>query len=264
MHQQGRRHADPTSILITGASSGIGAALARAYAAPGLTLFLGGRDGDRLASVVETCRRAGAETYAQRQDVTDREAMASWIRACDERRALDLVIANAGISAGTGGAGEADEQIRRLFAVNLDGVLNTSLPAIERMRPRRHGQVALMSSLAAFRGYPGAPAYCASKAAVRIWGEALRGWLARDGIGVCVICPGFIKTPMSASNPYPMPFLMEAEKAADAIRRGLARNRARIAFPLPVYLFALAIQALPPAWTDRALAGLPGKPSDGA
>jgi NADP-dependent 3-hydroxy acid dehydrogenase YdfG len=259
MHQQGRRHADPTSILITGASSGIGAALARAYAAPGLTLFLGGRDGDRLASVVETCRRAGAETYAQRQDVTDREAMASWIRACDERRALDLVIANAGISAGTGGAGEADEQIRRLFAVNLDGVLNTSLPAIERMRPRRHGQVALMSSLAAFRGFPGAPAYCASKAAVRVYGEGLRAAHAGDGVRVSVICPGFVRSRMTDGNAFRMPFLIDAGRAAQIIQRGLARNRSRIAFPWPMYAASLVVQAMPSALAERLGRALPAK-----
>jgi len=248
--------------LITGASSGIGAALARAYAAPGITLFLGGRHEDRLSATAAACRAAGAEALARGGDVMDDDAMAAWVRSCDEHRPLDLVIANAGISAGTGGGGETAEQARRIFAVNVDGVLNTVLPAVNLMRARRSGQIALMSSLAAFRGFPGAPAYCASKAAVRIWGEALRGWLAHDGVRLSVICPGFIKTPMSESNPYPMPFLMKPDRAAEVIVRGLARNRGRIAFPLPVYLFALLIQSVPPAWTDRALVGLPRKPSN--
>jgi short-subunit dehydrogenase len=264
MNQQDRRQAQPQSILITGASSGIGAALARAYARPGVSLFLGGRDRDRLAGVAEMCRATGAEVRDATHDVTHREAMAAWIADCDAHRALDLAIANAGISAGTGGAGESGDQTRHVMAVNVDGTLNTVLPALERMRPRRHGQLAIMSSLAAFRGFPGAPAYCASKAAVRIWGEALRGWLAGDGIGVSVICPGFIKTPMSDGNPYPMPFLMEAETAARIISRGLARNRARIAFPFPVYLAAQITGALPPGWTDRMFRRLPKKPANEA
>src|SRR3546814_12235413 len=99
------------------------------------------------------------------------------------------------------------------------------------MRPRRRGQIAIMSSLAAFRGFPGAPAYCASKAAVRIWGEALRGMLGREGIEVSVICPGYVKSRMTAHNDFPMPLLMEAGRAAAIICRGLAANKARIVFP---------------------------------
>ncbi len=249
------------AILITGASSGIGAALARTYAEPGTTLFLGGRDIDRLHAVAESCRRDGAAVETAAHDVTDRDAMANWVRACDDQAPLTLAIANAGISAGTGGAGEGADQARHVFTVNVDGTINTLMPALDAMRPRQAGQLAVMASLAGFRGFPGAPAYCGSKAAVKVWGEALRGWVAADGIGVSVICPGFIKTPMSDGNPYPMPFLMEADKAARIIRRGLTRNRARIAFPLPVYLAALAAGALPPAWTDRLFRGMPRKPS---
>ncbi len=262
MNQQDRRQAGSHSILITGASSGIGAALARGYAATGVTMFLSGRARDRLTTVAEACRLSGACVHDDAVDVTDKGAMANWIARCDNAVPLDLVIANAGISAGTGGSGESDEQARRVFAVNVDGVMNTILPAMEHMHPRHHGQLAIMSSLAAFRGFPGAPAYCASKAAVRIWGEALRGWLAGDGIGVSVICPGFIKTPMSDGNPYPMPFLMEADAAARVIKKGLARNRARIAFPLPVYLVAHATATLPPGLTDRLFRRLPRKPAD--
>jgi short-subunit dehydrogenase len=263
MTQQGRRYAAPHSILITGASSGIGAALARAYAAPDVTLHLGGRNRDRLDAVAEACRAAGAEAVVEVQDVTERDAMADWVARADRHRGLDLVIANAGISAGTGGAGESGDQARQVFAVNVDGTLNTILPAIDLMRPRGHGQLAVMASLAAFRGFPGAPAYCASKASVRIWGEALRGWLAADGLAVSVICPGFIETPLTEGNPYPMPFMLSANRAAKLIVRGLAKNKARIAFPWPVYLAANATAFLPPSWTDPWFRGLPRKPSDG-
>jgi short-subunit dehydrogenase len=128
------------------------------------------------------------------------------------------------------------------------------------MRPRRRGQVAIMASLAAFRGFPGAPAYCASKAAVRVWGESLRADLAAEGIGVSVICPGFVKSPMTAVNRFPMPFLVETDRAAETIRRGLARGKARIAFPWPLYALVWTLAALPPGLTDRLLGGLPRKP----
>jgi short-subunit dehydrogenase len=124
-----------------------------------------------------------------------------------------------------------------------------------------------MSSLAGFRGFPGAPAYSASKAAVKAWGEALSPLLAPVGISVSVICPGFVTTPMTASNDFHMPFLMSAEAAAARIRDDLARGRLRIAFPWPMYMAAWLLAALPPAVANRLLAGTPGKrafESDGA
>ena len=183
---------DPRSILITGASSGIGAALAEAYAAPGVKLALSGRNEERLGAVARNCTARGAAIETRAIDVTDAAALGTWVREVD----ADLVIANAGISAGTGGAGEGTGQARRIFDVNLDGVLNTVHPALDAMlaRPRAsdrvRGQIALMSSIASFRGFAGAPAYCASKAAVRSYGEGLRNAHAADGIEINVICPG--------------------------------------------------------------------------
>ena len=252
---------DPRSVLITGASSGIGAALAEAYAAPGIALALGGRDGERLDAVAARCRAKGAQTTTEQADVTDASTMATWVREADRRAPLDLVIANAGISAGTGGGGESDAQARRIFAVNVDGLMNTVLPAIPPLRVRRRGQIALMSSVAAFLGFPGAPAYCASKACVRTYGEALRALLGKDGVEVTVICPGFVRTPMSAMNPFPMPFLMDAGPAAALIKRGLAQGRARIAFPWPMVLAVKIMAALPAALRDPLLARLPEKAS---
>lgn len=250
---------DPARILITGASSGIGAALARAYAAPGCALLLGGRDRVRLDAVAADCRARGAAVETTVVDVTERAATQAWIEGVDRAAPLELVIANAGISAGTGEGGEDAAQARAIFATNLDGVLNTVLPALAAMQRRRSGQIALMSSLAAFRGFPGAPAYCASKAAVRIWGEALRGELAATGVRLTVICPGYVESPMTAANDFPMPFLMSAERAARIIRRGLRRNRARVAFPWPTYAAAWLIGLLPPGLTDPLLARLPKK-----
>ncbi len=255
-----QRFADPRHVLITGASSGLGAALARTYAAPGRRLSLSGRNAERLEAAAAACRDAGATVEARVLDVTDAEALAGWIARADDTEALDLVIANAGISAGTGKSGfESAEQTRRILATNIDGVVETVLPAVERMRGRGRGQLGLVASVAGYRGFPSAPAYCASKAFVKVWGEALRGQLARDGIGVSTICPGYVATPMTAVNEFPMPFLMSAEKAAAIIRRGLAKNRARIAFPGPTAFAAWLAASLPPAWVDPLLTRLPEK-----
>lgn len=222
---------------MTGASSGIGAALALAYAIPGRTLSLSGRNPDRLESVAEQCRAAGAHCATQLIDVTDRDAMAGWLEAADGRRPLDLVVANAGISAGTIKLGNApDASDAELFATNVDGVVNTVEPVLPVMLARQHGQIAVMASLASFRAFPTAPAYCASKAAVRYYGEGLRRAHRRSGVGISVICPGFVRSPMTDANDFRMPLLMDADRAARIIRRGLASGRARIAFPLPLYL----------------------------
>lgn len=256
----GNRFSDPRHVLITGASSGLGAALARDYAEAGRRLALGGRDAERLAAVAEDCRNRGAEVLATALDVTDSAALHAWIAEAETHAPLDLVIANAGTSAGTGAAGfESAEQTRRILATNIDGLVETVMPAVERMRARRQGQLGLVSSVAGYRGFPGAPAYCASKAFVKVWGEALRGHLKREGIAVSTICPGYVATPMTAVNRFPMPFLMSPEKAARIIRRGLAANRARIAFPWPTAFGAWLAGALPPAWTDPLLSRLPAK-----
>lgn len=250
---------NPRSILISGASSGIGAALAALYAAPGIRLALGGRDTHRLHAVAEICRRDGATVEATPVDVTDPEATMRWVESSDDAAPLDLVIANAGVSGGTFGGGESREQASAIFAVNVGGVVNTVHPAAQRMRARGHGQLALMSSLAGFRGLPGAPAYSASKAAVRAYGDALRGRLRRDGVIVSVIFPGFIRTPMTDVNGFPMPFLMEAEDAARRIRSGLARNRKRVAFPWQLYTAIRLLALLPAALSDPLFGRMPEK-----
>lgn len=259
---------DPRSILVTGASAGIGAALARAYAAPGRTLFLGGRDAARLADVADACRADGATAHVAAIDVRDAAAMAGWIAAADATAPLDLVVANAGVSAGTGSGGEPAGQAREIFAINLDGAVNTVLPALAAMlaRPRPagggpRGQIALVASLAGFRGFAGAPAYCASKAALRSWGEGLRALHRDDGIEVSVVCPGFVRTAMTRGNDFPMPLLMDAGRAAGLIRRGLAAGRGRVAFPWPLYWGVLLLAGLPDWLAGRIAAGAPRKPA---
>lgn len=235
----------PRSLLITGASSGIGEALAKRYATPGVALALTGRDGERLAAVAASCRAKGAAVDSAILDVTDCEGLRAWIWRMDDRAPLDLVVANAGISAGMGRAREDESATRRVLAVNVDGVLNTVFPVLPRLAARRRGQIALVSSLAAFRGLPTAPAYSASKAAVKSLGEAWRLQLAPDGVRVSVVCPGFVTTRMTAKNKFAMPFLMSAERAAEIIARGLARDQGRIAFPWPTASVSWLMGALP-------------------
>lgn len=253
----------PKSILITGASSGLGAGLALEYAGPGIVLHLGGRVADRLETVAAQCRARGAEVALRAVDVTDAGAMRDWVLAADDAVPLDLVVANAGISAGTSGrsGGEPEAQVRAVFATNVDGMLNTVLPVLPRLQARGRGQIALVASLAGYRGIPGAPAYCASKAAVKVFGEGLRGSLHATGVRVSVVCPGYVRTPMTAVNDFPMPFLMGPDRAARIIRRGLQRDRPRIAFPWPMVAAVTLLQMIPPAWIDPILRRLPGKAS---
>ena len=251
----------PRIILITGASSGIGEALARHYAAPGITLALSGRDAGRLDGVAQDCRSAGAIVHHRIIDVCDADAMRGWLLTLDAQEPIDLVIANAGISGGTGLRGEDEAQVRMIFAVNVDGVLNTILPILPRMCERRHGQIAIISSLAGFSGWPGAPAYSASKGAVRLYGEALRCEMVRHGVAVNVVCPGFIESRMTAGNPYKMPFLMTADRAARIISQRLGRNQGRIAFPWPTYLIAGLIGILTYGLSSMILTNSPRKPA---
>lgn len=243
-----------TSIVITGASSGIGEALARDYAAPGIALALNGRDGARLQAVAEACREKGATVDARQIDVTDRTALGDWLTTVDDAHPVDLLIANAGVSIDKDNSSLDDFSIiRRTMAINLEGTLNTVEPLIGRMMARKHGQIAVVSSLAGFIGLPYSASYNASKAAVRVWGESIRYVLKKSGVGVSVICPGFVATRMTAEAPFPMPFLMTTERASRIIRRGLARNKARIAFPFGTKAAVWFGGVLPGNWAARLL-----------
>ena len=245
-----------SSIVITGASSGIGEALALDYAVPGAALALTGRDVGRLESVAAACRAKGATVVAEAIDVVERERLAAWLQAFDDAHQVDLVIANAGISIDKYNSSLDDFSIvRRTMDVNIGGTLNTVEPLLARMMARRRGQVAVMASLASFIGLPYSASYNASKAAVRVWGESIRYVLKKDGIGVSVICPGFVVSRMTADAPFPMPFLMTSARASAIIRSGLSLNRPRIAFPIGTKAAVWLGQTLPARWTARLLGG---------
>ncbi len=254
---------DRNTVLITGASSGLGRALALACARPGAVLHLSGRDPARLdATVAEACAR-GAEAHPRVVDVADAEAMAAWIGGAGR---LDLVVANAGVSAGPGAGGtEQAEQVRRIFAVNLGGVLNTVLPALAAMRAQPpgpdgvRGRIVAVASVAAFTPAPGAASYCASKAAVDAWVVATAATARPLGVLMTSACPGYIRTAMTAGNRFPMPGLMDADRAAAIILRGVAAGRRRVAFPWWLAALARLTGALPPAWSTALLARAPGK-----
>lgn len=248
---------EPSCILITGASSGIGAALAVAYAAQGVTLLLTGRNATRLEEVAEQCRTRGAQVQLATLDVTDKLAMAEWIHRMDDATPIDLVIANAGISTGSFQGNETLEAAEAVFAVNFSGVIHTIHPLIERMVARGRGQLAIMSSLAGICALPSAPAYSASKAAVRYYGEALRGKLKPHGVCVSVICPGWITTPLTDKNDFPMPWIMPVEKATQYIIHGLKQKKSRIAFPWGLYIPLRVLATLPVAWSEFLLSRLP-------
>lgn len=245
----------PVVIVITGASGGIGAALAKIYANPGVTLGLIARNKDKLQLISNECEQLGAHVLSVSVDVTDTETLQRWISDFDQNTPIDLLIANAGVTSGIGKNGEAESwsAISKVLDTNLYGVVASIYPLIEPMRKRKAGQIALVSSLAAYRGLPITPSYCASKAGVKIYGEALRGWLAEEGVRVSVICPGFVKSAMSDQFEGDKPFLITAEKAASIINKGLQKNKARISFPFPLNLGTWFLMILPSFITDLIL-----------
>lgn len=250
---------NPKSIFITGASKGLGQALAICYSQEGAQLYLTGRDEAGLRETKSLCEKTGAKVSYFVADVCDEKQMTEIAEKIISQGGVDLIFANAGISAGTFSGAESSEQTLAVMQTNVMGVLHTILPFLPHLRDKQAGQIAIVSSLAGLRGMPSCPSYAASKNAVRAYGEGMRGDLHEHNVGVTVICPGYIKTAMTDVNNFKMPFLMSAEKAASIIKRQLTKNPARIAFPLRLYFPVWILSAFPPRFTDWIFFRLPKK-----
>lgn len=237
----------PQTVLITGATGAIGSALALQYAAAGHCLLLTGRNVEKLEQLAERCRDLGAQVVTLACDLKDHRDYLEQVERLCEQHCPDLVIANAGVSSTAGRNGESWQAIEEVIGVNLLATMATIQAVVPAMRRNGGGQIALISSLAAWYGLPVTPAYSASKAAIKNYGEALRAPLAADGIEVSVILPGFVSSAMSRTVPGPKPFLMTADRAAQLIIKGLAKKQARISFPFPLNLGCWLLAVLPSA-----------------
>jgi len=242
------------TVVITGASSGLGAALALAYAGPQTALGLIGRNRQRLDATAAGCAAAGASVESAAIDVTDGAALAAWLGEFDRAYPVELLIANAGTSAGpdADSPGEPAELTLRQIAINLVGAVQTIAPLAPLMCRRGRGRIVAVASIAAYRGLPYSPGYSASKAGLRAYAEGLRPLLARHGVGVTVVCPGFFSSPMTDRWEGPTPFLATGERAARRVKRGIDRGRARISFPWPL-VFGMRFCDLAPAWLGDAI-----------
>ena len=241
------RHPTWQRILITGATGAIGGAFARAYAAPGRELILQGRKVEQLRELAADCEQRGAQVVWKSLDLRDRHTLQAWLTELCAQEPIDLVLINAGLNINIGpeGQGECWEDAEALIQVNLLAAMAIVTSVLPAMRRRGHGQIALMSSLAGYFGLPVTPSYCASKAGIKAYGEALRGWLGPEGIRVNVVMPGYVESDMCASMPGPKPFLWNPERAVRVIHRGLKRDSARISFPFPLNFGTWWLAVLP-------------------
>ncbi|MGD9658216.1 MAG: SDR family NAD(P)-dependent oxidoreductase [Methylocystis sp.] len=276
------REGGAAHVLITGASSGIGRALALAYARDGASLVLLGRDAERLEATARACLDAGAEgAETHVADVRDRDVMARIIQSAHDIRPIDILVANAGVATGLspGQIVETPEAVRAMLAINVAGIFNTVEPVILPMCARRRGMIAIVGSMAGVRALPHSPAYCAAKACVHMWADCLRAQLAPNGVHVTLIVPGYVKTPMSARTIVKTPFSARAvakpaasasveswqpgaltdEEAARIIKNGLERRRNVIAFPRYMYWAMRLFSFLPAALVDGVMRQFPAE-----
>ena len=249
-------------VFITGASSGIGQALAARYAQAGWRLALVARRTAEIEAWVAAQGLPAGRVGVFGADVADVDAIVAAAQACIERMGLpDVVIANAGISVGMDSAVRDDlEVMRDTFAVNNTGLAATFHPFLRPMRARRSGTLVGIASVAAIRGLPGHGAYCASKAAVVAYCESLRGELRGSGLRVVTLLPGYIATPLTARNPYPMPFLMPAEAFAERAFAAISVGDSYRVIPWQMAVVVKLLRLLPNPLFDRLFAGRGRKP----
>lgn len=241
--------------FLTGASSGLGAALAPLLAADGDTVILAARRAEPIEALANRIRADGGRALAVPLDVTDREAVRAAVRRVEQEIGpIDTMIANAGVADLTPIDRFDAAKVERIFRTNVFGAVYCYEAVLPGMIERRSGHLVGVSSLAGYRGLPGTGAYAASKAALTVLLESLRIEARAHGIAVTTICPGFVKTPMTAKNRHPMPFLMELEDAARHLHRAIRRKATEYAFPWPLASLVKGGRFVPNGLYDRLLA----------
>nr|WP_321461237.1 SDR family NAD(P)-dependent oxidoreductase [uncultured Cohaesibacter sp.] len=246
----------PRSIMITGASRGLGASLARAYAGEGVRLILTAR---RIEALTETCRQceaAGAQVLPLALDLGMDESIDDILAHLVGSDLPDLLIANAGVFSGRRANGqlEASSEQARQLRINLTGTIGLLDTIAQRMKERRSGHLALISSLAAIQPQPDSPAYAASKAGLALWGRSIGEDLSLHGVAVSIIYPGHIESDQTAIHVGQLPGLLPADKAAAIIHKGIGKRRERIIFPRHLYWLILVSNLLPGRlrrWVNR-------------
>lgn len=243
------------TILITGASGGIGAALARAHAAPGITLLLWGRDEARLKEAAEACRIRGALCHLEAFDLRDADTLIARLSAADSQSPVDLAIFNAGLggSVDNDAVAETPQASRATAEVNfVSPVIGANLIAV-RMASRGHGHIVLVGSIAESYPLPMAPTYAATKAGLRMFAEALGIRMAKHNVAVTLVSPGFVDTPMSRRVPEAKPFLMSADDAARIITARIAQGARTIVVPWQFAVIRALTNLLPRALVRAVL-----------
>ena len=247
------------NVFITGASGGLGAALARLYSGQGSNVGLFARRQNELDALAAVLPPGQVAVYTG--DVRDADALAQAAADFIARHGPpDVVIANAGISQGALTERDDLPRFRAIFDTNVIGIVNTFAPFLGAMRAARGGALVGIASIAGFRGLPGSGAYSASKAAVIAYLESLRVEQRGTGVDVLTICPGYIATPMTARNPYPMPFMLEADEAARRIARAIERRQRFCVVPWPMAIVGSVLRAMPRPVYDALFARAPRKP----
>jgi short-subunit dehydrogenase len=240
-------------VLISGATGGLGSALALQYAQKDTHLTLLGRDKKALNELKKSCEAKGATVDCQILDMKDSAKLLDTLTKIEKKHPVTLAIANAGITSSVGKHDKLEslEQIHAVIDTNLKASINFISPIIESMQKRNSGQIALICSLAAYKGLPITPSYCASKAGLKTYGDAIRPLLKKKNVYLSVVCPGFIETKMSRQFPGAKQGMISPERAAYLIAKKLRKRKPTISFPFPLNFGTWFLSILPSRLADR-------------
>lgn len=239
------------NVVLTGASGGLGTALARRLASPGTNMLLLGRDAERLTRAQNNAKASGANVQRVQCALEDTKRLHDTVAEFDARYPVNLFVANAGVKCGNQNGVEAYEDLDRVVSVNLTGTISSVQSVLPQMIQRRSGRIVLVSSLAALSPQPSLLSYSATKAALRAYGVALRRRCRGTGVGVTHVIPGFIDTPMTDRHLGPTPMKVSADQAARQIAAGIRAGRSSVAFPLTLAVLARLEPLMPMALSDR-------------